>query len=177
MNLMSTNRDEGNSWTTPIPPDMMKHLQKEIEKSKRFWVTKSHNGVYEVRDKFAYEVNLNTKECSCVNWQINSFPCPHAIAAIQDSNLDIYKYIHPIYLIETFRKSYNNPINPVSNVDEFYFNANGVKILPPLVKSPPGRRKKKRYMSTIEKMSKKTRVCGRCKKKTNHNKSTCVEPI
>lgn len=177
MEMGNDRREDADTWYTTLTPELEKALDEQIKLSRSYKVIKAHRGLYEVRDKFSYEVDLNEFTCSCVKWQINSFPCHHACSAILSSGLDIYQFIHPVHTVAEFRKAYAIPIKPVSNVDEMFFNNNNAFILPPNVKTPAGRPKKRRFKSAAEGGYKKQITCGRCKAKGTHNRSTCRAAI
>lgn len=177
MRLINERRTASDGWTTRLTPAMEKKLKDEMAKSLRFRPIKASGNLYEVKDVFSYEVDLNAFTCSCVKWQINSFPCPHALSAISASRRDVYDFIHPVHFVDEYCQAYEIPINPVSNVEEPMFESNGDFILPPLIKNHPGRRRNKRFKSNAESGFKKKRICGRCGKKCFHNKLTCTDPI
>ncbi|KAL6196415.1 hypothetical protein ACLB2K_032030 [Fragaria x ananassa] len=171
MKMMSERRVESKSWTTQLTPEMEKKLVERMHKACSFRVIASHESVYEVRDdEYSYSVNLSTHTCSCVKWQINCFPCPHALSAIQAARLNVYDFIDLYFSAEYFRMSYSFPIHPVSNVD----SCTEESILPPITKRPAGRPKAKRIKSSGEK---KPIRCGRCLKLEHHNRQSCTEPL
>lgn len=108
MEMISERRAEAERWTTKLTPEMESFLEKEMDKGRRFNVHFSSPGVYEVRSEYAYSVNLNERTCSCVKWQINCFPCPHALAAIQKCvGGNVYDYIDHHFHADMFRMYYN----------------------------------------------------------------------
>lgn len=178
MEMISERRTKCQSWYSVLTPVMEKRLQEQIDKGKAYRVTKSSEGVFEVRDEFSYHVNFADRTCSCKKWQINSFPCPHAAVAIEsDKGIDRYDLIDPMFSVETYTKCYDFPIVPVSNVDEMYYECDEPHVQEPLIKSPPGRPRKKRIKSFVETSTKKKMVCGRCKQAGHHNKQTCTAPF
>lgn len=177
MAMSNERRTEAEQCTTVLTSSMEGELEEKMYEGRRFQVIKSYRGVYEVRGKYSYQVNLNEFSCSCVKWQINSFPCAHALSAIMFSKLDVYKFIHPVYHASSFRLCYAVPINPIPNVDQEFVRSSEKFIQPPLVRTPPGRPRKKRFRSAYEVPVKRQMICGRCKKSGNHNKTTCCAPI
>ncbi|KAL6142167.1 hypothetical protein ACLB2K_060450 [Fragaria x ananassa] len=128
---------------------MEKSLKEQLDESHGFRVIASQESVYEVRDdEYSYSVNLSTRTCSCVKWQINFFPCPHALAAIQDARLNVYDFINPYFSVKYFRMCYSFPIQHVSNVEASFSEDS---ILPPITKRPAGRLKVKRIKFAGEK--------------------------
>ncbi|KAL6218126.1 hypothetical protein ACLB2K_011343 [Fragaria x ananassa] len=174
MKMMSERSVESKSWTTKLTPKMEKRLKEQLDRSRVFRVIASHENVYEVRnDKYSYSVDIFTRTCSCVKWQINCFPCAHALAAIQGARLDVYDFIDPYFTAEYYRMCYSFPIAPLSNVDASCSSTEDF-ILPPVTKRPAGRPKSKRIASAGEK---KLIRCGRCNKMGHHNKKSCTEPL
>ncbi|KAL6132074.1 hypothetical protein ACLB2K_070445 [Fragaria x ananassa] len=149
--MMSERSVESKSWTTKLTPKMEKRLKEQFDKSRVFRVIASHENVYDVRnDKYSYSVDFSTRTCSCVKWQINCFPCAHALAAIQGARLDVYDFINPYFTAEYYRMCYSFSITPLSNVDAFCSFTEDF-ILPPVTKRPAGRPKSKRIASAGEK--------------------------
>ncbi|XP_004297881.1 PREDICTED: uncharacterized protein LOC101293971 [Fragaria vesca subsp. vesca] len=174
MKMMSERSVESKSWTIKLTPKMEKRLKEQLDRSRVFMVIASHENVYEVRnDKYSYSVHLSTRTCSCVKWQINCFPCTHALAAIQGARLDVYDFIDPYFTAEHYRMCYSFPIAHLSNVDASCSSTEDF-ILPPVIKRPAGRPKSKRIASAGEK---KLIQCGRCNKMGHHNKKSCTEPL
>ncbi|KAL6134401.1 hypothetical protein ACLB2K_066632 [Fragaria x ananassa] len=174
MKMMSERSVESKSWTTKLTPKMEKRLKEQLDRSRVFRVIASHENVYEVRnDKYSYSVDISTRTCSCVKWQINCFSCAHALAAIQGARLDVYDFIDPYFTAEYYRMCYSFPIAPLSNVDASCSSTEDF-ILPPVTKRPAGRPKSKRIASAGEK---KLIRCGRCNKMGHHNKKSCTEPL
>ncbi|XP_040367277.1 uncharacterized protein LOC121050609 [Rosa chinensis] len=176
MEMAGKRREEAERWTTELTPKMEERLKVQMEKSRRFSVHYSSPGVYEVRSDFSYVVNISDHACSCVKWQINCFPCPHGLAALQAASENVYDYIDKYFHVGMFKKSYSFPIHPITNVDMSSSDSASECILPPLAKRPPGRPRVKRFKSAGE-VEKKLIRCGRCGKMGTHNKLSCTEPL
>ena len=177
MHQMSTRRDAADRWTTLICPNMEIRLKAKMEEALQYSVFRSVDGKYEVRGKFNYTVNLRELSCSCNKWQINCFPCAHALAAIQGAGKRVYDYIDPYYSVELYKRSYDLGIHSIPNLDRSLCESSSSgMIFPPLTKRPPGRPKSKRIKSVNE-SRKRPMKCGRCGVKGDHNKKTCTAPI
>ena len=177
MHQMSTRRDASERWTTLICPNMEIRLKAKMEEALQYSVFRSVDGKYEVRGKFNYTVNLRELVCSCNKWQINCFPCAHALAAIQGAGRRIYDYIDPYYSVELYKRSYDSGIHPIPNLERSLCESSSSgTVFPPLTKRPPGRPKAKRIKSANE-SRKRPMKCGRCGVKGDHNKKTCTAPI
>ncbi|XP_062014177.1 uncharacterized protein LOC133730641 [Rosa rugosa] len=164
MQMMGERRDEAQVWTSQLTPVMEGRLKEGMEKACRFNVHYSDTNIYEVRSKYSYVVDLETPSCSCKKWQINCFPCYHGLAAIQAASMDVYAFIDKHFHVDYYKKCYDFPIYPISNVDmAFLESASNDSILPPNTKRPPGRHRLKRFKSRGE-CEKKLIRCGRCGK-------------
>ncbi|XP_024178054.1 uncharacterized protein LOC112183970 [Rosa chinensis] len=176
MEQMGERRDEAQCWTTELTPKIEERLKVQMEKSRRFSVHCSSPRVYEVRSDFSYVVNISDHSCSCVKWQINCFPCPYGLAAIQAASENVYDYIDKYFCVDMFKKSYSFPIRPITNVDMSSSESATECILPPLAKRPPRRPRVKRF-KLVGEVEKKLIRCGRCGKMGTHNKLSCTEPL
>lgn len=144
--------------------------------SKTWNVVRSNDELYEVHSDPSVSVHIGRRTCSCGEWQINSFPCVHALCALKRSKRNLNDYLERYYFTETYREVYSKCINPVPTIwktaDLDYCKD---VLLPPLCKRPPGRPRTKRIPSIGIKTRKIT--CSRCGKVGTHNRSTCTEPL
>ncbi|XP_052621580.1 uncharacterized protein LOC111904117 [Lactuca sativa] len=82
-------------------------------------------------------VDVRNKTCTCRKWELIGIPCRHAITTLNEMNkdpkaeLDIYKWVHKVYFLETWKKAYSFKV---------------------------GRPKKKRRQSESERLSKKQKA-------------------
>ncbi|XP_070054251.1 uncharacterized protein [Nicotiana tomentosiformis] len=60
-------------------------------------------------------VRLHEKNCTCGRFQLDDIPCPHAMAVIQKFHMDSYKYCSDYYSIDYLLKTYEIPVNPLSD--------------------------------------------------------------
>ena len=132
---------------------------------------------FEVYDKGVQEiVNIINKSCSCRIWQLEDFPCCHAIAALWKKKLSPRSFVSPYYTKEAFVGTYSGSIY-LSGLDLFsnnpYTDQACSDVLPPDEKRPRGRPKKKRFPSVGENASKRLQCssCGR----VGHNKRSCTK--
>ncbi|KAI3875384.1 hypothetical protein MKW98_000061 [Papaver atlanticum] len=120
--------DEGNSWTVYPAGDLL----------------------FEVVADHGYEVNLETKYCSCNRWKVYGFPCSHAIQCILGSGRKVYEFVYEI--------------------------DGNARVIPPPRKKLPGRPKSERMKKKYVKQEKKKRICSNCKLLCNHNSRTFPLP-
>ncbi|CAH1437918.1 unnamed protein product [Lactuca virosa] len=131
----------------------------------------------------AYDVDLDTRTCSCRMWQLNGYGCVHSMAAISYLNRDVEKYIDPYFCREMYMKTYQYKIFPM-NGSKMWLETNYIPHLPPPPPPPKNRRmlgrpKTKRVRDVSEKggnhrVSKKGEKisCSLCKVE-GHNNKTC----
>ncbi|XP_075504014.1 uncharacterized protein LOC142541355 [Primulina tabacum] len=60
-----------------------------------------------------HSVDLLTRSCSCRKYDLTGIPCKHAVCAIWCKKDDPEAYVHPYYLVETYRRCYATRIMPV----------------------------------------------------------------
>ncbi|CAH9130674.1 unnamed protein product [Cuscuta epithymum] len=125
-------------------------------------------------------VHLENNTCTCRMWDLTGVPCIHACAAIMSIKARPENYIHEYFTRDYFLRAYEYEINPMGGLD-FWPKTNDELIQPPLLKRPPGRPKKQRHKSSLErkdphKAKRKYGMirCGKCKQ-FGHNKRSCKE--
>ncbi|KAA0061274.1 uncharacterized protein E6C27_scaffold455G001170 [Cucumis melo var. makuwa] len=91
-------------------------------------------------------------------------------------NLNLHLYTDKFYYVSNLINLYKKGTRPIGTVNQIRNTHQGGNdgILPPQVKRPAGRPKKKRFTSFLEK--KASVPCSRCGKK-GHNCRSCKEPI
>ncbi|KAL7179081.1 hypothetical protein ACSBR1_042455 [Camellia fascicularis] len=162
MTQLSNRRAESKRWTTKLCPVMEKKLVDSLELAKSWDVIVGSDIVLEVHSSISFYVDIGRQTCSCHEWQLNGFPCCHAVHALRSS--------------DCFRESYKESVYPVPSSERFDFDGASSSIIkPPITKKQPGRNKKKRIPSRGENV--KQIKCGRCLKYGNHNKKTCKAAI
>ncbi|KAK4843881.1 hypothetical protein QYF36_013880 [Acer negundo] len=62
-----------------------------------------------------WTVNLHLKTCTCNKFQMDHFPCSHALAAARERNLDFTSLCADYYKRETLIDAYSVPIMPVGH--------------------------------------------------------------
>ncbi|XP_019231621.1 PREDICTED: uncharacterized protein LOC109212424 [Nicotiana attenuata] len=123
-----------------------------------------------------YIVCLESKKCSCGQFQLDELPCAHALAALRHRNETYENYCSPYCTKESLLRTYEIPVNPLP--DESKWNVpqhiSDKVVNPPTgEKRQPGRPQKERYKTYDELKSKKYKVsCGNCGGE-GHNKRSC----
>ncbi|GMP93084.1 hypothetical protein CsSME_00043057 [Camellia sinensis var. sinensis] len=145
-------------------------------KTSRSWIiSQADENVFEVRSRPSVLVDIGARTCYCFQWQLNGFPCPHAVVAFRNNGRNIYNHVVPLYHVIEFWAAYSGTIYPIPKAGKPNFSAADYLIAPPMVKQPPGGPKRKRIPSKGEVVP-----CiryGRCGKMGDHNRKTCKEPM
>ncbi|KAL6129676.1 hypothetical protein ACLB2K_073025 [Fragaria x ananassa] len=180
MENMSERKVECKKWNTVLCPPMEALLKKFMDVGRHWSISMSSETLLEVHAKKSVAVDLENGTCSCRQWQINSFPCSHALAAIQKvGDLPVYAYIEYFHTCQSYIEAYAHGIQPIPNIDKFYVDAatSSAVVQPPLVRRPSGRPKSVRMKSAAEGGTRRAIRCGRCGQLGRHNKATCTTPI
>lgn len=136
-------------------------------------VTKGHpeqaevTKVYKDEEVRRHVVYLTDHVCTCREWQITGKPCPHALAVITTMRQpDMDKFVDKYYSVHKFQAAYHGIIPSITDMSQWPEVDKGFKLLPPTSKkvNPPGRLKKNRYLSALERSGKATRQvkCAGC---------------
>ncbi|KAJ0234223.1 MULE transposase domain-containing protein [Hirschfeldia incana] len=121
-------------------------------------------------------VNLTEKSCSCRRFDLEKLPCAHAIAAAKARKISCISLCHKYYRTQYLYNAYFTPVMPNDDVPIPEEVAKKI-CLPPDVRQPPGRPKKSRHKSILEKVADKKRprkehACKICNQ-VGHNSTTC----
>lgn len=182
MVLMDKRRDKGLNgpkYQRPVCPKIEKWIENAKQDGKTWRVVKSGDLVYEVIEKVSHLVDLNTFQCSCREWYTKQFPCAHAIMCMVESKISVYDYIMPVWSTATFRATYSQSIRPIPDEERPAFVAAVVAgagaIGPPDVDGKKlGRPKKKRIPNIGSTRYTRKIQCGKCGKRSRHNRTTCT---
>ncbi|XP_040364500.1 uncharacterized protein LOC112171413 [Rosa chinensis] len=180
MENMSERKVACKRWTTVLCPPMEALLKKSMDIGRHWAVRMYSKTVFEVHLDKSMAVDLGNSTCSCRQWQINSFPCSHALATIQKVGVEpVYSYIEPFYTCQSYMNYYAHGIHPIPNMEKFYEDAASSTsvVKPPLGRRPSYRSKSVRMKSAAEGGTRRRIKCGRCGELVRHNKITCTVPI
>lgn len=64
-----------------------------------------------------FVIDLNKHSCSCNFWGLVGIPSRHALAAINDKEDDVIKYVNKCYGVEAYALCYGHGISPINGVD------------------------------------------------------------
>ncbi|CAL8162558.1 unnamed protein product [Prunus armeniaca] len=155
---------------------LFERLQKAVDIGRHWDVSRSSEHVFEVRAEYSFVIDIQQCTCSCHQWQLNGFPCAHAIAAILADYDDPYDYFEPYFIADYYRNCYDIPIVPDPDVEKE--SPEGLEdfiVKPPLTKKPPGRPRTKRIKSSVE--DRRANKCSQCGHASQHNRKTCNHHI
>ena len=113
MRQMSARRDQANKWNEIICPTFETRLMDSFNDSKSWQVSKASEDVFEVHSIPSVTVDVTRRTCSCFKWQINGFPCDHAMIAIQKSSYNLNDCVKHYFHTETYRAAYSGAIFPI----------------------------------------------------------------
>ncbi|KAL7212567.1 hypothetical protein ACSBR2_015290 [Camellia fascicularis] len=82
MNMNSDRRLLSSKWNKVLCPHMDSVLEKAFLDGRTWNVSLSSDNVFEVHDFSSVMVDLGLRTCSYRKWEINRYPCQHAVAAI-----------------------------------------------------------------------------------------------
>ncbi|KAL9360235.1 hypothetical protein Peur_048358 [Populus x canadensis] len=173
MELIYNRKVDSDQWITRLTPSVEDKLQKEILKAQSLQVMFSPSNTFEVQDFLGAVnvVNIDAWDCSCREWQLNGFPCSHAVAVLQHIGRDVYDYCSKFYTTEAYRLTYSESIKPVPTVDKpAPQELSEVQVLPSPLRRISGSPKKRRIRSRG--VVKRPLHCSRCKGE-GHNKVSC----
>ncbi|XP_016566645.2 uncharacterized protein LOC107864726 [Capsicum annuum] len=126
------------------------------------------------------KVDLLERSCSCRKFDLVKIPCDHAMAVLRskhgdDYSLRVYDYSFPLYKVEEYLLAYSKSINVVPLESEWHVPQEllDVNIIPSLVVTKPGRKKRKRVKGMGETFkSKRRNKCSLCKT-PGHKRTIC----
>ncbi|KAL3572260.1 hypothetical protein D5086_026164 [Populus alba] len=160
-------------WENCITGLHQQFNNKEILKAQSLQVMFSPTNTFEVQDFLGAVnvVNIDAWDCSCREWQLNGFPCLHAVAVLQHIGRDVYDYCSKYYTTEAFRLTYSESIKPVPTVDKPVLGESSeVQVNPSPLRRVSGSPKKRRIRSRG--VVKRPLHCSKCKGE-GHNKVSC----
>ena len=99
-----------------------------------------------------YLVNILTRNCFSRCWDLDDIPCSHACNVLSFWSLELESYTHNFYHISNSILLYSKKTRSIGNVQQIsnLYSSNDDPILPPKVKCPSERPRKKRIKSCLE---------------------------
>ncbi|KAK3198741.1 hypothetical protein Dsin_022156, partial [Dipteronia sinensis] len=127
------------------------------------------------RSRKQWTVDLAQKTCTCNKFQMDNFPCSHALAAARERNLDFTSLCSDYYKRQTLVDAYSVPIMHVGHPSSWVVPSDIAEqvVLNPKTKRQSGRPMEGRYASFSEMTT--TQSCRRCGQ-SGHNSRRCSNP-
>ncbi|KAL6329251.1 hypothetical protein AAG906_014863 [Vitis piasezkii] len=112
------------------------------------------------------QVNLDTRSCTCRQFDLDHIPCAHVIATCRFYNISCYTLCSQYFTTKALLSSYSKCIYPTGNELDW--------VIPDHIRNKIVKTRKVRIPSGEE--SKRTSCCSRCGQ-YGHNRKTCKRPI
>ncbi|XP_022893934.1 uncharacterized protein LOC111408400 [Olea europaea var. sylvestris] len=173
-------REESQSCTSVLTPKQEDKLFKTLEVAMKVYVEPLDQFRFYARcaRNFEYIVDLNDNTRTCRQFQLESFPCTHAVAVAMYRGIPPHTLCSTYYTTGSWRAAYAETIFPVPNEVEWEISSHILSSnnLLPLAVGPrtPRRTRTSRIPSTGE--FPRPRKCGGCGA-TGHTKRFCTSQI
>ena len=156
--LMSWFSARGSTISTNVDnftPKVMEILAVNFESLAGFELKKIKHLEYEVRNKegCSFRVDISKRFCSCFEFQLLEIPCQHAIAAAIVAKVKVDSLVAEEYTKNAMVAAYAGSVAPVidtDNIIELTAQLSELHMLPPSSRRPPGRPRKKHFLSRGE---------------------------
>ena len=156
---------------TDLPPRVAKTLSENVDEGGKLKVLVHNSTYFEVQrknDPLAWRVvNLEGPSCSCGFFDEFGIPCRHMCAAATQVGKHPKTLVLPQLHVGSLKETYMGHIVPV---DLLNIKDDGTKAS--IKTRTRGRPKEKRIPSPIEKGTKRTVFCGKCRQ-PGHNARSC----
>ncbi|CAA7049523.1 unnamed protein product [Microthlaspi erraticum] len=175
-------RSDASSVKTTLTRGVEKMLEKRVLYAKTLKVQAIDSRHAQVTGGTSlHVVNLTERKCTCRRFDIEKLPCVHALVAAEASNKCRIALAHHYFHNNDLCKGYYTSIMPRDDASDAPEHVAMKLCLPPIVRTPPGRPRKRRFKSALEKACDKKRprkdyTCSRCHQ-SGHNCKTCKVSI
>ncbi|XP_038887220.1 uncharacterized protein LOC120077410 [Benincasa hispida] len=106
--------------TSPHPISAEEIMGLECEKSRQCRVNPIDCYRFHVKDgRLDGIISLNTRECSCKQFQCLEISCSHAIVAARERNINPFTLCSKFYSVDSLVIAYAESINPLGHVSEW----------------------------------------------------------
>ncbi|KAK6942937.1 Zinc finger, SWIM-type [Dillenia turbinata] len=173
--LVSRKRDVA-SWKGPVGDKIELKIKENLCKSQYVVTRRLSESMYEFRlESSVGVVDLSSRTCTCLEWQMIGIPCEHACGVMQEANLDVNSCVETWYRKETQEAIYAEVMNALPPEDTASLDeVSDSRCCAPLDVSPAcntTNRKRIRRQPEPESM-KRAFTCSDCNKK-GHNRRSC----
>ncbi|KAL0742612.1 hypothetical protein Bca4012_084125 [Brassica carinata] len=130
-------REEGVRHIHPVTVKVVKKMKQLYDLTLRWLeVSKINDSEFEVKgDTREQVVNFETRHCSCLVFDVENFPCAHAIAAAKAGNKHENNYVDEFFSNERYTLAYSESIYPVGDKAYWNFPSNSFLCLSPSIYS------------------------------------------
>ncbi|XP_022843105.1 uncharacterized protein LOC111366620 [Olea europaea var. sylvestris] len=156
-------REESQNCTSVLDPAQADRLFKTLEVTKALFVEPLDQFRFSVRcgHNVGYIVDLNENTCTCRQFQLESFPCAHAVAVAMYRGFPPHSLCSHYYMADFWK------------VPDYIIALNN--LLPPEVSPRTPNRRRMSRIPSIREFS-QPRKCGRCGA-TGHTRRFCKSQI
>ncbi len=160
---------------TPLTTWTEAKIFKHHENAQRMFVQPINPNEYRViGNPMEGLVNLNTKSCTCRKFDLDQYPCVHAMAVCLNRRIDFHTMCSHYYHTSTHYIAYADSIYPVGPTTQWEVpqEVESIIVRPPDIRRRSvGRPRKNRILFQEEEKIKYK--CGRCGN-TGHNRARCT---
>ncbi|CAN4100576.1 unnamed protein product [Withania somnifera] len=171
--LIDHRKLESSNCSTRLAPSKERKIQEEAVKAHGLRVLISSDVLFEVHDDMTHVVNIENRDCTCLEWKQSGMPCCHAVAVFNSIGKCMYDYCSSYFTVESYRSTYSASVNPISGIGmpvEEDSESDAADVLPPCPPESPIAEKPE-VTKTVD-PDKRTVTCSRCKE-PGHNKASC----
>ncbi|GJS19952.1 uncharacterized protein Tco_0448584 [Tanacetum coccineum] len=169
---------------TPLPHRMWrKFSSRDIHAQSHHLSEYNYNeGVYMIVTKLrindtygnTHTVCYFQQTCTCGKWQMERFPCSHALAVCRHRGDNPLTIIHTVYTTATFKQQYLSDFTPLPHVDYWLNSGWKIKADNSKINVSRGRKKSSRIRNEMDiRHPDEPKRCGLCRQ-TGHNRSRCT---
>jgi hypothetical protein len=105
----------------PLTPTATKLFNVIKQEASEYTATWNGGNLYGVTGPWNNQcvVDVVHRTCTCRKWELTGLPCKHAVASIWNmaaNRVDVglpESWVHPCYLLDTWRQVYSHHINPI----------------------------------------------------------------
>ncbi|KAL7239138.1 hypothetical protein ACSBR2_005106 [Camellia fascicularis] len=94
-------------WNKVLCPRMDSVLEKAFMDGRTWSVSLSYDNVFKVCCFPSVMVDLGLRTCLCRKWEINGYPCQHAVVAIFRSGKNLNSFVEPFFHADMYRQAYS----------------------------------------------------------------------
>ena len=158
---------------TPLPSRMWPLFRKRDTSAQSHTLTEFNynEGVYRLVTKLlvnenggnTHTVSYYQHTCTCGKWQMERFPCSHALAVCRFRGDNHFSIINHVYTTMTYKQQYNDGFSPLSHAD-YWLEANwSIQADNSKCVVGPGRRRENRFRNEMDvHHPTEPRKCGLC---------------